>query len=179
MKAEELLKDVWKTDMEKQKREEEAQAEWEEFLTPKKYDALFDFIKKLFKTSTEREWEEMTPYEKQRNAFMINRFMSIMYPTSANNLNTVKTDGYAVVETWRYFVGKAYSGDRVPSWMYTKTSKKESDKTLSKFKKETILHYCQKHECGVRELREQYAFNPSIVDDLNYIEKNIIGNDNE
>lgn len=172
--VDEILGDLWKKDEEELKRKEEADKEWEEYLAPKKYEALFDFIKKLFNTSDEKTWESMTPYEKQRNAFMTNRFMAIKFPTSANNLNQVKCDGFGVIETWRYYVGKTTSGNKIPNWIYTKTTKKETDKTLSKFGKDVILYWCNLHECGPRELEEQYKYNPSVVEDLKYIESNLI-----
>ena len=172
-----IFAEMWERDGKAAEAEKLAKEEWDEFLAPKKHESLTDFIRKIF-GKTDKPWDDMTPYEKQRNAFMINRIMAIQFPTSANSLNAVKTDGYSVTEVWRHKVGKLFT--RVPDWAYTRTGKSETDKTLSKFKKDTLLHYCKVHECGMRELKEQYKFNPTIVDDLKYIETNIINTkDNE
>lgn len=172
-----IFKEMWDRDAKASEAERKAEDEWKEYLSPKKHETLPDFIRKIF-GKTDKPWDDMTPYEKQRNAFMINRIMAIQFPTSANSLNAVKTDGYSVTEVWRHKVGKLFT--RVPDWAYTRTGKSETDKTLSKFKKDTLLHYCKVHECGMRELKEQYKFNPTILDDLKYIETNIINTkDNE
>lgn len=166
----EIFEELWARDREAADREAAAKAEWDEWSAPKKVGRLSDFLKKLFGRDGDA-WESTTAYEKQRNAFMVNRIMAIQYPTSANSLNTVKTDGYSVTEVWRKTVGSRFT--RVPNWAYTKTGKSETDATLSKFRKDTLLHWCSVHECGLRELREQYSLDKSVVEELSYIESNI------
>lgn len=168
-----ILGGLWKKDAENKKRQEENDREWQEYSAPKKYDALFDFIKKMFLQDGGKTWEGVTPYEKQRNAFMVNRFMSIKYPLSASNLNALKCDGVGVVETWRHYIGRA-TGGRIPSWVYTKTSKAKKDSPLAKVSKEAKLYWCNLHECGFRDLEEQYKYNPTVLDDLKYIEDNLL-----
>lgn len=168
-----LLGGLWEKDREEARRREAEDREWEEYSAPKKHDALFDFIRKLFSGLDNSEWDNVTSYEKQRNAFMVNRFMAIRYPTSACNLNRLKCDGFGVVETWRNCVGLAFKG-RVPAWIYTKSGKKAKNDPFDKVGKEAKLWWCRSMECGMRDLEEQYKYNPSVLDDLRYIEDNFI-----
>ena len=168
-----ILGELWKKDAEEKKRQEEYDKEWEEYMSPKKYDALFDFIKKIFLQDGGKTWDGVTPYEKQRNSFMVNRFMAIKYPLSANNLNSLKCDGVGIIETWRHYIGRS-TGGRVPNWLYTKTNKSKKDNPLAKVSKDAKLRWCELHECGFGDLEEQYRFNPSVLDDLKYIEENMI-----
>ena len=134
---------------------------------------LFDFIKILFNKSDRKTWKEMSSYEKSRFQFMLNRFMSIKYPVNANQLNLVKTNGLGVAETWKGVATRFY-GDRVPSFIYTKTNKnKKADSPVAKIPKEAIDLWCERHECGDREFNELLDLDPDgLLEELKYIAKN-------
>lgn len=140
---------------------------------------LFDFIRLLFDRSKQKEWSNLETSEKAKNQFMLNRFMGIQYPTYAQQLNIVKTDGLGVAETWCAVASRFYKG--VPSFIYTKTSKsKKETSPLAKISKEAVSLWCDKHECGMRELQEQMDFDSEkTLAELNYIDKNFIKNEKE
>ena len=50
---------------------------------------LFDYIKVLF--GKDSEWEEATDYDKSKNSFMTNRFMSAKFPVQANLFNQFRS----------------------------------------------------------------------------------------
>ena len=51
---------------------------------------LFDYIKVLF--GKDVNWDKVSNYDKSKNSFMTNRFMSIKFPIQANMFNTLKID---------------------------------------------------------------------------------------
>ena len=63
-------------------------------------------------------------YDKSKNSFMTNRFMSIKFPVQANMFNALKIDPVGQAEAWRMVASKF---NRVPGFIYTKT--KASKKT--------------------------------------------------
>lgn len=136
---------------------------------------LFDFIKLLFNRSKQKEWDDLETSEKVKNQFMLNRFMGIQYPTYAQQLNMVKTDGLGVAEVWR-MVALRFYGNGVPKFIYTKTAKGvKPDNPLAKISKEAIDFWCNKNECGLRELHEHLDFDlDKTIGELTYIDKNYI-----
>ncbi|MGL5692054.1 MAG: hypothetical protein ACRDD8_14725 [Bacteroidales bacterium] len=92
---------------------------------------LFDIIKIMFETP--RRWHEVTAYDKKKNYFMINRFMSINYPLQANALQNLQTNQEEVVNYWYRLVSANYN--RTPSWIYTKAKKKDKVEPVSVGKK--------------------------------------------
>lgn len=140
---------------------------------------LFDYIKLLFDRSKQKEWEDLEVSEKVKYQFMLNRFMGIRYPTYAQQLNIVKTDGLGVAEVWRAVASRFYKG--VPKFIYTKTAKGEkANNPLANVSKEAISIWCDRNECGLRELNEHLDFDPKrTLDELKYIEKNYIVKENK
>ena len=49
---------------------------------------LFDYIKILF--GTDAQWNKLKSYDKSKNSFMTNRFLSIRYPQQASMFNALK-----------------------------------------------------------------------------------------
>ena len=49
---------------------------------------LFDIVKTIFKS--DKDWKNVGRNDKVRNFFMINRIMSIQFPTQANQFNHTK-----------------------------------------------------------------------------------------
>jgi hypothetical protein len=84
---------------------------------------LFDIIKLIF-NNKQKEWKSVGKIDKSRNFFMINRIMAIQFPNIANQFNKIKINPDATVDWWRNNLSSRYS--RPPSWIYTKTIKKEA-----------------------------------------------------
>ena len=87
---------------------------------------LFDIVKLIFTNKT-KEWKTVGKIDKSRNFFMINRIMSIQFPTQANQFNKLKVVPAPVVDWWHDILSVRFS--RPPAWLYTKTNKKESVKS--------------------------------------------------
>ena len=82
---------------------------------------LFDIIKKIFDRNS--KWDAIKTYDKSKNFFMINRFMSINFPMQANMFNNRHIVSSSAVDSWKDVLNRLFT--KPPSWMYTKTKKKE------------------------------------------------------
>ena len=65
---------------------------------------LFDYIKVLF--GKDPQWDKLKGYDKSKNSFMTNRFMSIKFPVQANMFNALKIDPVGQAEAWRMVASK-------------------------------------------------------------------------
>jgi hypothetical protein len=115
---------------------------------------LFDFIKVLF--TKPKEFNDTKNSEKAKHFFMINRFFSIKYPTTAQSLNRNGINPWAVVSLWQ-LVGLRFQ--RVPGWIYTKTKKLNKEKTWSP-NPEVARIWMERNGLGERELNLAIKFNP-------------------
>lgn len=95
---------------------------------------LFDLIKKIFDRGS--RWEDIKPYDKAKNFFMINRFMSINFPMQANMFNNRNIVTSSAVDSWRDVMNRLFT--KPPSWMYTKTKKKASPGSKKHPEKATV-----------------------------------------
>ena len=68
---------------------------------------LFDFIKVIF--IDPMAYDEVTPGEKRKNFFMVNRRFAIQHPMQANALNHIRIDQSAAVDIWQRFMQKQYN----------------------------------------------------------------------
>ena len=108
--------------------------------------ALFDYIKLVF-SKNEKPWEELTMVDKGRNFFMLNRFMSIRFPTQVHALSLLKIDPSATSNYWHRTM-KAVGSGSTPKWIYTKTIKKGAEKKKLKLPSDEMIQwYCQRHVC--------------------------------
>ncbi len=129
---------------------------------------LFDYIKVLF--GSHSEWDNLKSYDKSKNSFMTNRFMSIKFPIQANMFNALRTDPLGAAESWRMVSQKF---NRTPGWIYTKVKKKSKDKIWEP-SQDTIDFYLKINEIGERELREAMKYDPTAtIETLKRIEKQI------
>ena len=129
---------------------------------------LFPFIKVFF--SKPKEYEKLKAYDKTRNKFMLQRFMSIRYPEAANAFNINKINSLGVIDSWHKV---AIQFKRVPTWIYTRVRKKKKIKESKVFEplETTIKYYMEKNEIGDREYKEALKFNKKeILNELNNIE---------
>lgn len=118
----------------------------------------FDIIKSFYS----KDWEKVTNRDKAKNFFMINRICSIQYPLQANSFNKLKIKPEKVVDYWKLFV--THHNKRLPSWIYTKTIKKEKEKEEKKYKEEVINLIKEKYNLSNREISELKNFFPKKFD---------------
>lgn len=131
---------------------------------------LFDYIKTIF--SQRKDYEELKDYAKKKNAFMLNRFMSIQYPVQAQMFNVMNVNSVGVANSWRK-VGIRHK--RTPGWIFTKTKKKAKDSTYSP-SDEVLSLYLKVNEIGMREYKDAMTYDPEkVIQDLKTIEKQING----
>lgn len=80
---------------------------------------LFDVVKNIFKS--DKDWSKVTRNDKVRNFFMINRIMSIQFPSQANQFNHTKVTPRPVADWWHSTLSRHYT--KIPGWIFTKTKK--------------------------------------------------------
>ena len=134
---------------------------------------LFDYIKVLF--GKDEHWDKVTNYDKSKNSFMTNRFMSIKFPIQANLFNTLKIDPVGQAEAWRLVSSKF---NRVPGFIYTKVKKSAKQKAKEWNPNPKALElYMKFNEIGEREYKEALKHNPSLVQSSIDILEKQMGND--
>lgn len=128
---------------------------------------LFDYINIIF-DGNNKKWEEVSELDMSRNAFMLNRLMSIKFPIQAQMLNILKISTTGQAYTWRA-IAKQFK--RTPGFIYTKTKNVSSDKT-KKLNEDAVLIYMRINEIGEKEFKDAYQFNQKEIDKaLEIIEK--------
>jgi hypothetical protein len=115
---------------------------------------LFEFIKLIF--TNPKEYSKLKNIQKGKNFFMLQRFMSIKYPTTAQQLNRNGINGAAVADLWQ-LVSSRFG--RVPGWIYTKTKKVQTEKEW-KPNPEVSTFWMQRHGMNERDLKMAIKFNP-------------------
>jgi hypothetical protein len=105
---------------------------------------LFDVIKNIF-SSDNKKWNSIGAIDKSRNFFMINRVMSIQFPLQANQFNKLRVTPVPVVDWWRNTLSHRFT--KPPSWIYTKTKKKDDPK-----KDEKLIDFSESEDF----IREKY-----------------------
>ena len=134
---------------------------------------LFDYIKVLF--GKDEHWDKVTNYDKSKNSFMTNRFMSIKFPVQANLFNTLKIDPVGQAEAWRLVSSKF---NRVPGFIYTKVKKSAKQKAKEWNPNPKALElYMKFNEIGEREYKEALKHNPLLVQNSIDILEKQMGND--
>ena len=118
---------------------------------------LFDYIKVLF--GQDLPWKKLKGYDKSKNSYMVNRFMSIKFPIQANMFNALKIDPVGQAEAWRMVASKF---NRVPGFIYTKTKASKKIKTWVPDPK-ALEFYLKINEIGERDFKEAMKHHPSEV----------------
>jgi len=139
--------------------------------SPDDYDKLFNFTKIFFGNNP--KYKDATNYQKKKHRFMMNRFMAIRYPETAERFNINKINPVAVTNLW-HLVGGKYN--RTPQWVWTKTKKVKEEKTKSKFvpSEDTIVFYLRKQKISRRDFNDAMKFyKEEILEELERIEKTI------
>jgi|TARA_A100000172_G_C3020936_1_gene103089 hypothetical protein len=116
---------------------------------------LFDYIKVLF--GKDAQWDKLKGYDKSKNSFMTNRFMSIKFPIQANMFNALKIDAVGQAEAWRMVASKF---NRVPGFIYTKVRAKKKEKAWDPNPK-ALEMYLKLNEIGDRDFKQAMKYNPT------------------
>lgn len=132
------------------------------------YDKLFNLIKIFFGNNP--KYKNVSDYQKKKHKFIIQRFMSIKYPDTAQRFNVNKINPVAVVNLWRIVASKY---NRTPVWIFTKTKKAPEASTKSFVPSEdTVNFYLRYHKISKRDLNDAMKFNKEkILNELEAIEK--------
>lgn len=131
---------------------------------------LFDFVKIMF--TKPALYKKIKQHNKKRHHFMINRFMSIKYPSNAQLFNVNGISGANVVDSWSMVASRFKS---VPGWFYTKTKKAKKNVQDKYNPSERALEiYMSKNNIGNREIVELKQFaKEAFYADLKKIEEQI------
>jgi hypothetical protein len=116
---------------------------------------LFDFVRVMF--TKPAEYAKIKNVEKGKHFFMVNRFMAIKHPTTAQALNRVGQNGWAAVDLWQLVASRF---QRVPGWIYTKTKRTTTSEKVWKPNPEVARIWMERNGLGERELKEAIQFNP-------------------
>jgi hypothetical protein len=119
---------------------------------------LFDYIKLLF--GSDQQWDGVSNYDKSKNSFMTNRFMSIKFPVQANLFNGLRTDPVGQAESWRLVARKF---NRVPGFIYTKVSNKGKKQKEWSPDPKALEFYLKVNEIGMREFNEALKCDRDLV----------------
>lgn len=111
---------------------------------------LKDFTKALFERPD--EYKEATSSEKAKFFFMTQRFMSIAFPLQAQAFNHIRIPQAETMDYWHDSMAKLYK--KTPSWIYTKTKKKDVKKKSDRPSDEAIEYYLERMKMSKRELDE-------------------------
>jgi hypothetical protein len=108
---------------------------------------LFDVVNAIFSKS---DWKKVSRYDKDRNFFMINRFISIGLPRQASMFNSKFIPKEHVLDYWNRQLSKLYNG--IPEWIFTKGEKASKDEN-EKFKVDLDLKkiFCEYTKCSFQE----------------------------
>jgi len=123
---------------------------------------LFDITKIIFEKPG--EWTNVTPGEKRKYYFAIQRRFAIQFPMQANALQQLKINQSAVIDFWQRFMRQKY--DRTPGWMYTKGIKKAKaikEKKNNNINEALISQYASKLNIDRKSVYDALEFYPDLM----------------
>jgi predicted choloylglycine hydrolase len=122
-------------------------------------------------TANEKRWKELKDTDKNRNFFMMNRFLSIKYPVQVSLLSHFRINSAAVSDYWHSVLTKLYKTQ--PSWIFAKTKKKATEDKKKNLPSEAMIKWwCQKHEISRRDFDDSVNFfGDSFLDEVRDLEK--------
>jgi len=132
---------------------------------------LFEFINVLF--TKPLEFSKITPGEKRKQYFMVQRRLAIQFPQQANALQHLKINQNAVIDFWENFLRKTYKG-YTPKWLYTKGVKKTQEIKEKKISisNEIINEYCRYYKVERKTVEDALEFyNNLMIEELKEFEK--------
>jgi hypothetical protein len=108
---------------------------------------LFELVRVMF--TNPKKYKDLKNSDKSKNHFMIQRFMSINFPSQAQQLNRNGINGIGVIDTWQFITSRF---KRVPGWIYTKTKKTKKQQALEfKYSPELVDLYLRKNEISQKD----------------------------
>lgn len=122
---------------------------------------LFDITKIIFTNPI--EWINVTPGEKRKNFFLLNRRFAVQYPMQANALQHNKINQSAVIDFWYYFLKKQYK--TTPHWMFIKGVKKAKDEKEKKINisEKEIDEYVKFMKVDKKSIYDAIQFYPDLM----------------
>lgn len=134
---------------------------------------LFDYIKVIF--DSKQTYEDLTAYDKTKNSFMLNRFMSIRYPIQANLFNNLGTNSVGAADSWRRVTSQF---KRTPGWIFTKVKKSQSKQKESFVPSDqAVAMFMSINQIGKREYQECLKYNKEkTISYLKILEKEFKNN---
>jgi len=123
---------------------------------------LFELTKIIFENPG--AYQSVTPGEKRKHFFMINRRFSIQFPMQANALQNLNINQEGVIDFWQQFMRKQYQ--RTPGWMYTKGVKqaKEAKERKVKVSEKLVNMYCRKMSLDSKAVYDALEFWPDLME---------------
>ena len=122
---------------------------------------LFEFTKILFENPA--AYKEITPGEKRKQYFMVNRRFAIQFPMQANALQHLKINQSGVIDFWQQFMRKKYN--RTPGWMYTKGIKKakQDKERKTNVSEKLVVDFAKRMEIDKKAVYEALEFYPDLM----------------
>ena len=119
---------------------------------------LFDLIKVIFEDP--KAYEDVTPGDKRKNFFMINRRFAIQHPMQAHVLNNLRISQDGAVDIWQRFMRKQYK--KTPYWMWTKGVKKAKEKKEKEINipNAIIEEFAKRNMLDIHSVRDALEFYP-------------------
>lgn len=122
---------------------------------------LIDIFKALI---SKTEWSKITSEEKEKNFFIVNRYLSKKYIESAQLFNLKTIDKVSAMNLWHHFMkDKPY-----PSWFWSKSEKSEKSEIPEKYYK-LLLERLKVKDIDLDYLIEHHL--DFIKDELGYYKK--------
>lgn len=136
---------------------------------------LFEFIKTIF--NRDAKWSSVKTYDKSKNFFMLNRFMSINFPNQSNLFNNRFIQSSSAIDSWRDVLNRLYT--KPPGWMYTKTKKKESSSSKKYPEKATIQEWMKLNKISKSDMDSMMELmQEETINELMKFEKTLKENTN-
>ena len=131
---------------------------------------LFDVVNSIF---SKTEWKKVSRYDKDRNFFMINRFISIGLPKQASMFNSKHIPKEHVLDYWNRQLSRLYS--TIPSWIFTK-GQKASKAENEKIKVDPQLKklFCEYNKCSIQDFELLLSISQKDVETELEMYKNIL-----
>jgi hypothetical protein len=131
---------------------------------------LFDVVNAIF---SKTEWKKVSRFDKDRNYFMVNRFMSIGLPKQASMFNSKYIPKEHVLDYWNRQLSRLYT--TIPQWIFTKgqkASKEETEKV--KIDPELRKLFCEYNKCSYQDFDLLLKINQKEVEKELEMFKNIL-----
>ena len=104
--------------------------------------ALIDVTNALFKDKS--NWNRISDDEKEKNFFIINRFMSKKFPEKSKLLNDKLINKVSAMDTWFIFM----LSQPYPTWFWSKSETKKD----KKFTEEEILYISKEFDIELKDI---------------------------